>query len=135
MAGFGFYKHEQSYCVIMEYLPNGSLSTYLSTKPECSWEKKTDFALDIAQGMAFLHKMSIVHRDLKPGNIVLDAHDRAKVTDFGLSVIKTNSNTSIAMSEAGTAAYMVMVKLIDRLLKTLGYHRRIPPNLMSTRSQ
>lgn len=107
VAGYGFYKHDQNYCVIMEYLPNGSLSTYLITQKSCPWERRIDFALDIAHGMAFLHKVSIVHRDLKPGNIVLDAHNRAKITDFGLSVIKTNSSTSIAMGEAGTAAYMV----------------------------
>lgn len=109
VAGYGYYKHDQAYCVIMEYLPNGSLSSFITNHTSCSWGNRIDFALDIAQGTAFLHKMSIVHRDLKPGNIVLDAHNRAKITDFGLSIIKSNSSTSIAMSEAGTAAYMVTI--------------------------
>lgn len=135
VAGYGFYKHEDNYCVIMEYLPNGSLSTYLMTQPDSPWEKRIDFAVDIALGMSFLHKVSIVHRDLKPGNIVLDAHNRAKITDFGLSIIKSNSSTSVVMGEAGTAAYMVKLNLISRHLKILDFRQRIPRNRTFTHLQ
>ena len=41
-------------------------------------------ALQIAQGMAFLHSKSVVHRDLKPENVLLSGTD-VKIADFGFS--------------------------------------------------
>ena len=44
-------------------------------------------AHDVAEGLAYLHP-SVIHRDLKPQNILLDAHGRAKIADFGISRVK-----------------------------------------------
>ena len=57
--------------------------------------------------MSYLHKLSVIHRDLKPGNVVLDDYSRAKITDFGLSVIKNTAVTSFKGQENGTVQYMV----------------------------
>ena len=46
-------------------------------------------ALDIANGMAYLHSKNVIHRDLKPSNILLTQGNRAKVADFGMSVANT----------------------------------------------
>ena len=40
-------------------------------------------AEDIGQGLLALHERGIVHRDLKPHNVLLTAHQRAKVSDMG----------------------------------------------------
>lgn len=39
----------------------------------------------ISAGLAYIHLAKIIHRDLKPENILLDAHDNAKICDFGLA--------------------------------------------------
>ncbi|KAG2451851.1 hypothetical protein HYH02_003627 [Chlamydomonas schloesseri] len=67
-----------------------------------------DIALDVAQGLSYLHP-TIVHRDLKPGNVLVNLNGGkrplAKLSDFGLSRIhRTIIETS--HPEAGTPAYM-----------------------------
>ena len=105
---FGILEAEGNYCMVMELCVNGSLATYKMMNPSAKigLEKRTNFAVDIASGMNYLHKLGVIHRDLKPGNVVLDENDRAKITDFGLSVVKSNSQTSMKLDECGTPQYM-----------------------------
>jgi len=92
MKGFCF----EPYSIVMEYMDLGSLSTFLSTKKHngetLSWSIILQIAIDIAQGMSFLHNITppLVHRDLKSPNILLasspvEPYIIAKVSDFGLS--------------------------------------------------
>jgi serine/threonine protein kinase len=62
-------------------------------------------ALQIASGMFYLisNNPPIYHRDLKSQNVLLDSSNRAKLTDFGLSTIKTVSASQV--SKVGTPAW------------------------------
>ena len=105
---FGVFQTAGDYCMVTELCVNGSLALHLASNQssDVSLQKRNDFAIDVAAGMNYLHKIGVLHRDLKLDNVVLDEYDRAKITDFGLSVIKSATQTSVKMDESGTVQYM-----------------------------
>ncbi|KAL0735132.1 hypothetical protein Bca4012_011342 [Brassica carinata] len=83
----GAYKDHPVYCVLTEYLPEGSLRAYLH-KPEnrsLPLKKLIEFALDIARGMEYIHSRHVIHRDLKPENVLIDEDFQLKIADFGIA--------------------------------------------------
>ena len=130
VACYGVAEIEGSFCMVMEYLEHDSVFIWLAKSKYAlahgrhdvmlpDWATKQEIVLDIAYGMAYLHRLRIIHRDLKSPNVLLDNSYRAKVADFGLSVVKSNTSTNMKMDEAGTANYMVFDNLIIRLRNAL----------------
>jgi serine/threonine protein kinase len=53
------------YSIVMEYADEGNLNRYLLKNFEkLGWNKKFQLALDVANGLYYLHKCDILHRDL-----------------------------------------------------------------------
>jgi serine/threonine-protein kinase len=59
----------------------------------------------VLRAARFAHRRGIIHRDLKPHNVMIDAEDRAKVTDFGIARAGASDMTQTG-SIMGTAQYL-----------------------------
>ena len=92
---FGICSPPDPYCMVMKYKPNGSLFKLLHSKQNLPWTSRIQLAIDIGSALIFLHKRNIIHRDLKSLNILTSIEDnnlRASLTDFGLSIVKTETS-------------------------------------------
>ncbi|CAM9908975.1 unnamed protein product, partial [Laminaria digitata] len=88
--------------VAMELCTNGALREAL--KLNISWPLKARIALDMTDGLQYLHQHGIIHRDIKTPNVLIDSNWRAKLCDYNFAI---DEKSSIKQDFcAGTAEFM-----------------------------
>uniref|UniRef100_A0AAQ5ZC41 Guanylate cyclase n=1 Tax=Amphiprion ocellaris TaxID=80972 RepID=A0AAQ5ZC41_AMPOC len=82
-------------CIITEYCPRGSLQDILENDSiTLDWMFKYSLINDIVKGMVFLHNSVIFsHGKLKSSNCVVDNRFVLKITDYGLSSFRSESDS------------------------------------------
>ena len=97
--------------LVMEYIPGKTLADRLASgrMPE---KDVILLGMQVVAALEEAHERGIVHRDLKPKNIAVTAKGQAKILDFGLAKLlsQTDDATADIRSEtqagAGTLPYM-----------------------------
>jgi len=110
-------QHDGAPYVVQELLEGDTLRMELGGG-RFSPRRATEYATQIAQGLAAAHDKGIVHRDLKPENLFVTKEGRVKILDFGLAKLTQTdgaraSGTSLPTETRGTEPGVV--------LGTLGY--------------
>jgi WD40 repeat protein/serine/threonine protein kinase len=59
-----------------------------------------------ADALEHAHSLGVVHRDVKPANLMLDAHGKLWVTDFGLARFGADAGLTMSGDLLGTLRYM-----------------------------
>ena len=94
--------------IFIEYASGGTLSELVRREGPLSENIARPWFLEVTSALQHMHRLGISHRDLKLGNILLDASQTCKVTDFGLSRVSYKPSRGIlyCTSCCGTEPYM-----------------------------
>ncbi|WP_442785330.1 serine/threonine-protein kinase [Amycolatopsis sp. H20-H5] len=93
-------------CLVMEYLAGPSLSAILAAEGTLPLGRVAHIGEQVASALVAAHRAGIVHRDVKPGNILIDEHGTAKITDFGISRAAGDMTLTQTGLIGGTPAYL-----------------------------
>lgn len=96
--------------LVYEYMSNGTLSKYLfESQIAPNWVERVKIALNIAQGILYLHEeceSQIIHCDINPNNILMDEFGCAKIADFGLAKLLMPDHSRTLTGVRGTRGYV-----------------------------
>jgi serine/threonine protein kinase len=115
LAIHDFGEHAGSPYIVTELLEGETLRQRLGPGP-LPVRKASEYAEQIARGLAAAHDKGIVHRDLKPENIFVTRDGRVKILDFGLA--KLTLPEGAVSSDAATLASQTEPGVV---LGTVGY--------------
>jgi serine/threonine protein kinase len=94
---------EGSCYVVSKLIEGMNLAAYVKQKP-LSFGQTAELVAHLADALQQTHSRGLVHRDLKPDNILIDAHGRPYLTDFGVALREEDLGKGSGI--AGTPAYM-----------------------------
>jgi serine/threonine protein kinase/Tfp pilus assembly protein PilF len=102
LAIFDVGTHGEAPYVVSELLEGETLRERLAGA-SLPARKATDYATQIAEGLAAAQEKGIAHRDLKPENLFVMKDGRIKILDFGLAKLTRPEVPSCPLTEAPTS--------------------------------
>ena len=98
--------HEGRHYYSMEFIDGRNLAELVRKRPLPA-AKAAQYVRTIAEATHFAHERGTLHRDLKPTNILIDAFDEPRITDFGLARMEQSDPHLTSSGEIiGTPAFM-----------------------------
>lgn len=90
--------------IVQELATGGDLFARLDPSgPGIGEEEARRVALQLAEGLVYLHSRKVVHSDIKPENVLIDGSGNARICDLGLAAHHGSTRPGPAL---GTGAYM-----------------------------
>lgn len=106
------------YFVTSQYVKFPTLRTILNTERFLDVHRVSHIIGQLADALDYAHRQGVLHLNIKPGNIFVDEHDRAFLSDFGQArwVMSDGYDTTNVIGFLGTPAYLSPEAVANREL-------------------
>ncbi|GAV27319.1 hypothetical protein PMKS-000783 [Pichia membranifaciens] len=114
------FQDSQSLYFVLDFAENGELLTLIKKFGTMNEHCTKHYAVQLIDGISFMHKNGVIHRDLKPENILLNKDMKLEITDFGTAKLLDKDDSgnyprdTRANSFVGTAEYVSPELLNDK---------------------
>lgn len=106
VAIFDLVEEEGSHWLVMEYVEGQTLAQLIRTTGPLEPTRAARILGQAADALVQAHRAGIVHRDVKPSNILVSAHDEAKLGDFGIARASGDVTLTQTGLVTGSPAYL-----------------------------
>ena len=98
----------RDYFYAMEFVEGETLDSLIKRSGPLEVKRALEITMQVAAGLAAVHKKKLVHRDIKPSNIMVSFEDEgavtAKIIDLGLAKAVDESGAQTTISATGAFA-------------------------------
>jgi ribosomal protein L7/L12/tRNA A-37 threonylcarbamoyl transferase component Bud32 len=99
-------EHGGQHYFSMDYVAGRDLGAIVKDGP-LPPQQAARYVKIVAEAIHFAHQRGTLHRDLKPQNVLIDAADQPRITDFGLAkIMKDDSRLTQTGVVMGSPSYM-----------------------------
>ena len=102
---FDFAVAEERPYLVMELVSGGTAAERIRDRGFTPAEVER-LAAEMLAALEHIHAAGVIHRDLKPANVLIDDHDRFRLTDFGIAQPSDATALTQTGNVLGTMKYM-----------------------------
>jgi serine/threonine protein kinase len=103
----GYFFTSATYSLVMDYLPTGTISSYIAQHKPLPWRNRLVILRDITRAIASIHRNGIIHGNIKGSHFLLTKELRAQLIGFG------SASRKEAPEYAGGTAKWMAPELFD----------------------
>jgi serine/threonine protein kinase/tetratricopeptide (TPR) repeat protein len=103
---YGIQESTNTPFLVMDYVQNGTVRQRYPKGTKISPLHILCYVIQVASALQYAHDHKVIHRDVKPENMLLDEHDKIRLSDFGIAVVYEVTSSTHTVDKLGTAAYM-----------------------------
>ncbi len=98
--------------LVFEYVEGHSLAALIRENGKLETSRAVEFAVALAQAVAYAHERDVLHRDIKPANVMITKDDVPRLMDFGIASSATAGDAASRLL-VGTPFYMAPEYISD----------------------
>lgn len=108
MNVFDFGLDDETYYMVMEYIPGGTLKDALMQRGPLPLTAALRVTMQLADALEYAHSNNMIHRDVKPANVMFTDNtlSHAILGDFGIALLIDEQISTSDGKTIGTPAYM-----------------------------